>query len=514
MRVPLDAHAGVDPIQRAYMILAVIGGLVCIGWLLSGWTISGSEESRYSPGPVSAVHSELACNDCHSNGPMRDDMFLADWHPRDVFGNPPWDRRSDGKCQNCHPMASQTTYQELAVDNQVPVLVHSHTEDHDRVGSCASCHREHRGTDHSLVDLANATCVDCHQDLSSCRRDPIPPSFQNEITSFEQHPKFRSLANDPGTIKFNHALHTSVGVKTPDQKDSLGLRLDDLALSDQTAFQSFTDAKGLIKLECQFCHPPADSSALSGTDYQFMQMPNYENHCRACHELKYRPSPNSSVVPHGKSAGEMLDHFQSAWPIESVTQPLESFDDWVPGATPVDTWRRSSSSGQVVDELKVTQLERAKALIHVRRQCAKCHSFRDDVFFNAFGDLSASSFPEIVTMPAHLHSDASKVFKTIWFTHGRLNHSAHINNIPGIQCIDCHSGAAAYPENDELITRPPVGSPHFTPLIDNNCLRCHREPAQVAGDSRPGPTNCVACHTYHGGGHRQALFGLPRQEGD
>jgi hypothetical protein len=96
---------------------------------------------------------------------------------------------------------------------------------------CATCHQEHRGSDHDLTFMSDAQCQVCHQ---------------NPFESFnEGHPKFTQVSRQSGGISFDHAKH-------------------------EERFESG-------ELDCGNCHI-ADSLGL------MMEVRTFESACQGCHE--------------------------------------------------------------------------------------------------------------------------------------------------------------------------------------------------------------------------------------
>src|SRR5205085_10049406 len=105
----------------------------------------------------------------------------------------------------------------------------------DEVHTCAACHRDHEGRDANIVRPTDAECIRCHASIATHRTGgSIAGDSIKEVTHFGSppasgpapHPDFRSLASDPGNIKFNHWLHMQPGVAARDAKHKLAL--DDL----------------------------------------------------------------------------------------------------------------------------------------------------------------------------------------------------------------------------------------------------------------------------------------------
>ncbi|MGA8262639.1 MAG: hypothetical protein WB783_20740 [Arenicellales bacterium] len=107
--------------------------------------------------------------------------------------------------------------------------------------SCASCHREHQGRDHTLTSLSGARCEACHTD----------------VTGFpEGHPEFKSYPYKRRTrIVYDHVGHARKYFPKADPKD--------------------------VPKACTSCHAP-DSRG------EQMLVKGFETSCSACHSAAIR----------------------------------------------------------------------------------------------------------------------------------------------------------------------------------------------------------------------------------
>src|SRR5262249_9066092 len=155
-----------------------------------------------------------------------------------------------------------------------------HNDPHAKMGRCVDCHREHRGHA-ALIRVDDRRCVDCHADLK--REDGTPPAYEPNISAFLEgkHPQFRwwsgGKLKDPGTLRFNHAVHL---------KEQGVLVLDTTQLAKKYAELrkkgvdpgTLTPPKKYEKLDCSDCHK-TDAAG------QYMEPISFEAHCRRCHPL-------------------------------------------------------------------------------------------------------------------------------------------------------------------------------------------------------------------------------------
>ncbi|MFM8702496.1 MAG: hypothetical protein ACKOHG_01270, partial [Planctomycetia bacterium] len=169
--------------------------LACLG-LGIAWAAWGAFDAplHHAPGPVAAVHAkwENDCNACHVPfSPIKDDTWLSNASTRQAM---------DGKCEACHRGPPHHPLQVAA-----------------EVGSCASCHVDHRGRGADISRVADQTCTACHANISAHRlvNGTVPAATVTApITRFDDghHPAFAGLASDPGRLKFSHGRHMRAGL--------------------------------------------------------------------------------------------------------------------------------------------------------------------------------------------------------------------------------------------------------------------------------------------------------------
>ena len=177
-----------------------------------------------SPGPVANVHAawDHHCSACHFEYvALRDDGFdplvkVGLVSPPSSSADLPLHQRANQKCQTCHA-GPQHHDNEIASD----------------VGTCASCHRDHQGRSAKIARPPDAACTRCHANIAEHRRSGAvskfsPPTenvvqFHSWSAATEQaakkpHPEFRSLADDPGNVKFTHHQHLKLGIPVADPR--------------------------------------------------------------------------------------------------------------------------------------------------------------------------------------------------------------------------------------------------------------------------------------------------------
>ena len=508
IRISLSSHAH-DSLANLRNVLVLVGLGACIIWLFASFFLTRADH-QYSPGPVSKVHAHLGCAACHdATAPLRDDTFLASWKTSSASQDTVWHRSTDLLCQTCHPVTGQTSVatgtasknSEAAIAQVIPVCVHSVHQKPETVGSCASCHAEHRGAGVLPSQVADQACADCHVRLAAARIGE-GDKIQDGISRFALgvHPEFTSLQQDRGTLKFSHTLHMSPGLFRADDNPELARTWNDYPLrSDRMA--QYVDAEGLIRLDCQFCHSPTDDVAAvrdiawlgDGTrpvSGKFMSLPNYEQHCQVCHAIDLVPPVNFNFaselkISHGsgreKLANDLKIYFalQAAAPQDLPSLWASSLD--IPsGEAPTPLWNADELEPELSDQFHEFFSYATTAL---QSACLHCHLVNET-------DGSAG-LPTVQLMPAVSKSrKTSAVYPEQWLKRGRFDHAAHRDT----SCATCH---AMNDGKTSLIGTANLMSDQ--PMIAGleSCLRCHQHPQHVVAPARAGPTNCISCHDYH-----------------
>ena len=422
-RIDLSYFKRPHPFRRLRFILSVAAPLVAILWL--GWYAFARDNHVYSGGRVSTAHAILSkeCSACHVK---QAGVFSA--------------RATNQGCESCHDGPIHHT-------NQV------------FTPNCASCHEEHRG--HlRLAAVSQLSCTQCHANLQTTGTGT---HFAHTVTRFDgDHPEFAALRagnRDPGTIKFNHAVHLKHSLLGP---------------------------SGSVDLDCQDCHrspvndsrwkygtPGAAAPAASGAspnqrasiekslppsmDYRraYMTPVAYAKHCAACHGLQFDPrfqegAPHDTPqVIHSFLVRKFQEYIASHSSELRIAAPVPERD--LP-QRPLPVAFRILTQQQWVD-LKVAESEE----LLWRKTCAQCHALS----FN-----SRSSLPVV----------ASSSITPRWFQHAVFDHDTH----KLLECAQCHVKAPTSQESSDVLI----------PGIQT-CQTCHHAGSNAA-ESR-----CFECHTYH-----------------
>jgi hypothetical protein len=481
-RIPLDYFKRRTGMDRWKIGGCVVALLVVCGYFAWGAFRSIGEE-RYSRGPVTHHHASLECAACHEG-------FTS---VTGVFGSKANPSVSDKKCIACH----------VGPDH------HAGMKESMVVG-CGACHVEHRGLDASLVRLPNSTCTSCHENLNASMTAERPAgsrAYANVITDFSTHASFQMPETDPGTVKFNHALHLNPGqVKHAD--DSGKFTYGRLAtMADEIEVQRYKAAQGLapnagkdtpVQLTCGSCHQldvgnfgfkagernytgkPAD---LPGAAFQprgagaYYQPIVYEVACQACHPLTFDASPKLPAIPHRLQVEELKRFVEGVYLKEyAAGDPNRVFNEKDRPTRPIPgkdlTLTLTRDEARVVDE---ESRKKVKYLLS-GATCYKCHTPR----------IEKGEVVEIP--PANI--------PLVWQPHAHFNHVSH----RAMDCRSCHPNVyPTLPDGKEnpnaSVKKDDINLPDI-----KNCQQCHA-PAQTVSGKRVGGVrdDCTGCHTYHHG---------------
>lgn len=456
--------------------LALIATVAAIGWFVIA-ALGDLEQQLATRGPVANAHAiwENNCQACHVDftpiSGSAGGLALTDWA-----------HASDQNCQKCH--AGPPHHEQYALFD---------AGDDRTSANCATCHTDHQGRDADLARVADRHCTVCHADLPDHSRRSTglaggtrsEERFAARIDSFslDAHPKFRSLASDPGKLEFNHALHMKAGLAAKDAREPY--RLQSMPEEFRVQYSKYAVKDGLIQLECSSCHeldravpgdqpdglPDAINMAFGGGEYYRPVV--YERHCQACHDLKFSTDASLGDVqlPHRLSAQQLETRVRERLlaPLVRNSPKLQERLEPIPGPKPLQVL--PDTSAKWIEE----QVEQAAKHLNTKAVCIKCHPTAQSVT-----DAAPSSFPDVaaVQVPA------------VWFKHARFDHSAH----RAVTCMACHEGAYSnHPDAEKA-------SAVLVPNIDN-CVECHAPRHQDAGEMVGGARhNCVECHNYHGRG--------------
>ena len=492
-----------NPLQRARRWL-VAGGLT----LAAAWCAWGAIDvpAHHSPGPVAAVHAtwEQDCEACHVPlSPIKPNTWLTTNETR---------READAKCEKCH-----------AAPGHHPLQIAA------EVGSCASCHADHRGRDHDLTRVGDRTCVACHENITAHRVSVVglePARKTAPITRFDDvhHPAFAGLASDPGRLKFSHGRHMRPGLTfgAADAKEGGRNTTWTYAMLPEHDRPRYLPAAAKpdepVQLACNSCHefgtdlPAGDLRAvtgmLAGAKPGAYALPvEFDRHCAACHTLPLDAVPSAvaagappaAVVPHGLDAAA-LRRFVESVAVQRALAAAVPADD---RERPLPTSRVPAAGALREDVARSAGDFAAATRSFVRGTCQKCHDV-EEVDLPAAESLLAGA-------PAQAEAGWFRTVATavpdVWLRKARFDHQPHRL----YECRECHAAAFPGPLEEAVATLAAGGSPLDNPLVmiagRESCTTCHApsrwdsvKQARVGG----ARFDCVECHGYHGSHHGSA----------
>lgn len=206
-------------------------------------------ERVVDPGAISGVHARFTrdqgCDSCHESHSKSGLSWLkAAFQPADM----------GTKCVSCHRFDG--------VAFRPHNKTHSNTR-HESDVSCASCHKEHRGTDFDVAKVPDSTCATCHKSIAG--------NFP------EAHVQFRNdyPSSGVGRIYYDHARHAGKHFRDPKI----------LATSTEPRKKQLTGANN-----CAMCHAATPRSGV-------METKSYAITCAGCHDSEIKGSELTVLEP-------------------------------------------------------------------------------------------------------------------------------------------------------------------------------------------------------------------------
>ena len=437
-RIDLNYFKRPTQLKRARVLLSV--GLSALALIWIAWHGFARDSRVYSSGRMSKAHAvlETKCSACHV---QTAGMFSA--------------KASDAGCLSCHDGPIHHTSQIGAV-------------------SCATCHAEHRGRV-NLVAASNASCATCHGDL---RKSSSTSHFSSRIYSFEAgHPEFAAVredAQDPGTIRVNHAIHMKPirrGPNGPNVQLECGDCHQAAAATVRWPYADakYTSAKNNYSMQDELL--AVNSAGLPRptpvSGREMMAPVKFANACAGCHLLTFDKRFDEGV-PH--DTPEVVHAFLLRKFGEYIAgHPTETREVREPGrdlsGKPLAPAVRMLTPAQWVAE----RTAEAEDLLW-RKTCKQCHAL-----------AAGQGLPQIAPAKTTLQ----------WMPHSRFDHDAH----RGFSCTSCHEKALTSTESSDVLL-PGIAT----------CKACHA-PGPEHAESR-----CFECHTYHDWSKRKEIkptFTLP-----
>lgn len=525
-RIPLDYFKRSDRIQRWKVWLTAAAAALVLIWWASTWVRGERGRSVHSPGQLAMVHAtwETECQACHVPfQPLASKLGLSsDAH-----------HAMDQRCEQCHRGPAH----------------HDRQLESDAVG-CASCHRDHRGRDVSLVRVADSDCTRCHAKIAGHRlrespsplthkgegkRDspspltPLPEGEGNQyqpdstnVTRFDDknHPEFRSLLDpDPGKLKFNHKLHGTTGMVLAEGGKPFTLAdIRDPQERERYRQGQPTDQRQdnhAVRLDCGACHrldnadfnltprelleQPAASILRPRSSGAYMQPIVYDNQCKACHPLLVeRPASDdkpglSFTVPHRLDTGAMHKHLENAVFGRLIAdKPGGLLDESFIPDRPMAGKEQLEAVKKKARELVADRVHKAEKLLYLSKQmCGECHSY-SPLKNESMGPhlIQPGAAPRFSIQPTNVPD--------VWLKSASFNHAKH----HAVDCRDCHARAEA--GHFQASTR----SEDVLIAGKDSCLKCHG-PSEKSASAKQGGArfDCIECHRYHNGDHQRQGLG-------
>jgi hypothetical protein len=402
-RIDLYYFKRAHGMRRWRILLSMALPVAALLWV-TAFAAAGSR-MPYSAGPVSSAHAfaEMKCEVCHTGG--------AD--PRNPSEPRPFRAHTtDTACMSCHDAPKHAA-------NMTPEP------------TCATCHQEHRGRV-QLAKTNDGFCVDCHSDLKTTQGSPTIATHVG--AGFPSgHPEFKAIAagaQDPGRLRFNHAVHMKDAVRGP---------------------------SGPQKLECGTCHKPelASGSAArpKGPATTGLMAPiTYDQNCASCHPLFF-DERIEQAAPHAKPENvrafvqQALLGYIRANPGD-ISRPDADFR-----RMPLNFPRPAEPPARNAQEW-VTRRAAADERILWNKTCAECHE------------------RETPDTPGAVPSYAASNITKQWMPRAAFDHTPHLM----AKCSTCHLAEVSTKTSDVLLPAQAVCASCHAPSkgAESRCFECHR----------------------------------------
>ena len=393
-RIDLNYFKHSRGIRRWQILLSVAVSLAAALWI--GGVAAAGSRKPYSAGPVSRSHAfaESRCEVCH---------------PRAAAAAGFRAHATDTACLKCHDAPA-------------------HASNQMAPPPCSACHFDHKGR----IDLARVDdrfCVECHGDLQTTHGEP---NVAKSVRAFPSgHPEFRAVrpaGQDPGRLKFNHAVHMKDTLRGPEGPEGL---------------------------ECSTCHRPevlrASTKPKKPASTGLMTPITFQGQCMRCHPLFFdaridrqaphdvpetvRPFVLQTLVEYARrnpTAMMQSDDDARRVPL-NFPRPLEP-----PARTPSE-WaaRRAAFDEQILWD----------------KTCVECHE--------RTGTDGAG-------LPVYAKSNITKQ----WMPRATFDHTPHAM----VKCDSCHAAQASTRTSDVLLPGQAACATCHAPSkgAESRCFECHR----------------------------------------
>jgi hypothetical protein len=422
-RIDLYYFKRAHGMRRWRILLSMALPVAALLWV-TAFAAAGSR-APYSAGPVSSAHAfaEMRCEVCHTGG--------AD--PRKPAEPRPFRAHTtDTACMACHDAPKHAA-------NMTPEP------------SCATCHQEHKGRV-QIAKTDNAFCVDCHSDLKTTQGSP---AINAHVGGFPSgHPEFKAIAagaQDPGRLRFNHAVHMKDALRGP---------------------------AGPQKLECGTCHKPELATSAAGARSKgpattgLMAPITYQENCASCHPLFFderidQPAPHAKPETVRAFVQQALIGYIRENP-RDISRPDSDFR-----RMPLNFPRPAEPPARTAQEW-VTRRAAADERLLWNKTCAECHEPASAEASARQAATAGGALP----LPVYAESNITKH----WMPRAAFDHTPHLM----ATCSTCHLAEVSTKTSDVLMPAQAV------------CASCHAAsrggPQPAAGQAE---SRCFECHRYH-----------------
>jgi predicted CXXCH cytochrome family protein len=497
-RIELGYYRKPDAMSRWRGRLTLLVFLVAAVWVIAAPTWDGRRSSglrflQYdrlaSKGPLARPHKawESSCQACHIDFAPINGSRWSPTFTHDVVA-------ANARCETCHSGAT-----------------HHASQRNPDVTACAECHRDHRGSDASLLAMDDSVCTSCHQNLPDHRdRSAVAKVTADSVTRFDDntahHPAFTPPSDftgpNPGRITFSHARHMTEGMKLADRSVPFTFADLDQPEADRVRY-GWTPGhdRDAVQLRCEICHrlDGAEDDAGPGrtvgnwtiarSSGALMLPITYEHDCRACHSLRFEPDDPKRVARHGRQPRDLLDDLREYYTSQVLKEDPKPLQRLVPPRpmpnkplTPEEQKAGSAVEARTLNAIRLffsakipDDTTRRLGLPQGRGGCVECHKvFPAD---QPLGDLAAAS--NLTIKPV--------VVRALWYESARFDHGYH----RAVDCAACHEGVRESKNQDR-------------PLLPDvkKCVECHAPATIQVGSPKGGAgVSCAECHRYHNGDH-------------
>src|SRR5262245_9090189 len=402
-RIDLHYVTRARGMRRWRTLLSIAAPVLALLWVAA----LGAAGSRkpYSPGPVSSAHAftEAKCEACHTG--FSDQRSPAQNSAPDAFRAHAGDRA----CVSCHDAPA-------------------HASNQTAPPGCAACHQEHRGRV-QLVKTSDTSCVGCHGDLKTTGG---VPAIATRTTAFpDGHPEFAAVRpgakEDPGRLRFNHAVHMKHGLRGPNGPETL---------------------------ECSACHTPEmrkSAAHAKGPQTTGLMAPiAYQPNCARCHPLFFderieQEAPHTTPEAVRAFVGRSLADYISLNPAD-ISKPDAAFRR-VPLNFPRPVEPPARNAREWVERRAF-----ADEQLLWKKTCAECH-----------GQYTVTQSGAALYEKTNITAQ--------WMPRASFDHAPHAL----VSCTSCHAAEGSTKTSDVLMPDRAVCATCHAPAkgAESRCFECH-----------------------------------------